>query len=124
MVDTGDLKSPACKSVRVRVSSMADEKAGFTPAFFHLQFTSRLETSDGNSREKAPVERFQRRRGSGASSLVHGISTHLFEKTYVTARRNSQKDRGILKKMGVPWKASIRVTLTSPCSENCGVITS
>ena len=36
-----------------------------------------------------------------ASSLVHGISTHLFEKTCVTAGRNSQKDRAILKEMGV-----------------------
>ena len=38
-----------------------------------LYLKSRLETSDGFSREKAPVERFQRRRDSGASSLVHGI---------------------------------------------------
>ena len=41
--------------------------------------------SDGFSREKAPVERFQRRRGSGASSLIHC--------KYV--KRNSLKD-GVL----------------------------
>ena len=37
-----------------------------------LYIEARLETSDGESREKAPVERFQRRRDSGASSLVLG----------------------------------------------------
>ena len=41
--------------------------------FRFLYIKARLETSDGDSREKAQVERFQRRRGSGASSLVHGI---------------------------------------------------
>ena len=33
MVDTGDLKSPASNSVRVRVSFMANEKAGFDLPF-------------------------------------------------------------------------------------------
>ena len=88
MVDTGDLKSPACKSVRVRVSSMADEKAGFTPAFFHLPFTSRLETEQTAEAELAQGSAsggdlrpdFREAEGESrpcyfpkASSLVHGI---------------------------------------------------
>ena len=35
-----------------------------------LYIEARLETSDGNSREKAPVERFQRRRDIPASKFL------------------------------------------------------
>ena len=42
-----------------------------------LYIEARLETSDGKNREKAPVERFQRRRDSGASSLVLGTKKRL-----------------------------------------------
>ena len=44
MVDTGDLKSPACKGVRVRVSFMANEKAGFDLPF---SFARLVETRNG-----------------------------------------------------------------------------
>ena len=99
MVDTGDLKSPAVTGVRVRVSFMADEKAGFAPAFFHLSFTSRLETE-----QTAEAERAQGSAGGGVlsrtcrkakASLVHGIFHPSFLRKYVLP------PGGILKKIGL-----------------------
>ena len=70
MVDTGDLKSPACKGVRVRVSFKAKQGGRSSAPLFCIKGETRNERR--HSRQKAPVERFERRRGSGASSLVQG----------------------------------------------------
>ena len=63
------------------------------------------------------MERFQRRRGSRASSLVRVDSTHLFEKTNVTAEMNSQKDGVIIKKESNEFFVSIFVA-----GKDCQVI--
>ena len=74
MVDTGDLKSPACKSVRVRVSSMANEKAGFDLPFSLARL---VETRNGATAKAGKSLRWSVFSGGGFCRTGHPLCLHI-----------------------------------------------